>query len=226
VRAKVFLAGIYLEHSLEPKSLQTAAKLFGESAQQGDLQGKYLSVMSAGKQGPFDQAIRAAADAGDPVAAMVLAGYFSQILKNGQPRDSKLTLKYLLIASSSNTEMPGSLAAANLFQAGIGLGGKAGDLAPIVERYAKAGGLAGLAYVTGCQTDRSNPFCDPIKVLTYGDAAEMSSVNVALNRRYVASLPKDQVEEGIRLSKQWKPTKMLPEPINFYIHPALRRTFE
>jgi hypothetical protein len=102
---------------------------------------------------------------------------------------------------------------------------KASDLAPVVDRYTNAGGLVALDYYTSCQTDRSNPFCDPVKVLTYRDAAHMSG-NFGLNRNYVASLPKKHLEEGIRQSQQWRPTKMLPVPIDFYLYPALRRKFE
>lgn len=173
MRAKVFLAGIYLDR----RNSQKAKKLFEEAAQQGDIQGKYIALKSSksgknmmvGDKSPFDKAFRAAADAGDPAAAMYLAEYFSQKLANGQLLDAKLSLKYLLLAASSNSEMPGALAAANLFQSGISLGGQASDLAPVIDRYTNAGGLAAIAYYSGCQKDRSNPFCDPIKVLTYGE---------------------------------------------------------
>ena len=204
-----------------------ARQALSEAANTGDLQAKYLYMMSdqrmneeptLDEQAKFVAAWKASAAADDPYAAALLAAYYAGDKKAGRARDTKMLVKYLEIAASSEPNEFVSLggaypmgagAATFLLLHGMELGANKEELAPIINYYANSTAeYFPLLYVATCVKDPSQAFCDQVKVIAL-DARPIPNKNHPIvAQQYLATLPQAKVEEARTLAKAWKPKKL------------------
>lgn len=230
VRAGVFLSHFYEKGWLKGGQAEKQ-RLLQEAADHGDVQARYLVLEEPLKNGKGTEAqavtaTKAAADAGDPVANLLMATmYAAPDQPNAKqprsiPRDLKKAHQYLVAAGATRAPAVCDAIAPLVFGGAKDLGFTTEEVIDLLDPCLRVGRLTAMGYVGACMKNPSDIGCDPVRAVEYSRLAKRLGADDALDSfpQFRKALTPEQLAKGNALAEAVDLKKKTPwVPVEWYV---------